>query len=508
MPFIIDPQQQAINQVAFNAPRRPVISQEDIKTMSGGSLGEFAAKATQELSNYIDERDFENRIGKATESGDLSQLLSITPRNEKQAAILNQKTGMFKALQDKAQQDRLFQLQRDTSDLTKQSQAEAITKAQMENQLFADAFRRRQEEMDFNNQVAQNVASQSGLKSLSKDGKFNVFSGVNEYEAMPDLRRQDLKALGLEPKEFSQHSFKSLNYLTLENNLKSLYESGEIDEEEFNKRMVELKNNYEQMTLSGKKSVAQDVESSEYVANKNMGKQLLAGKTEYNADAARKATSDFRFTDNYTKAIKEKEEKYGNNKATIDSIRGLQASLGNAIKGGAFSTGVVANLQQAFGEMASAGFWRSLSGKTTEEIMTQARLQGEIGMEVAERLRDVSGLAATDGEFRRTLMQVIGGDFTQEDVKLEILNGFSNKIQKKNYTIARQLVDDGLPEYYEQLPEYVNQSSQAKNKFSISKSDMNSAVNNKEVNGTVSNKETNASFDIVPRDKLDDILGF
>ena len=268
-------------------------------------------------------------------------------------------------------------------------------------------------------------------------------------------------------------------YNTLLSNLKFEAENKGWTNERFNKEKLKLDNDFETKSLFGVSQGQENLDKSDMKKARDIGIELLDGKQSYSDDERYVANDNFITTTAYkTNAkLKEKEDLFYKNDRTIKSVGRLSNSLGEAIKSGAFDTGVIANLQQAYGQMVTSGFWRKLSGKTNEEIMKQAGLQGSIGIEVAERLRDVSGLAATDGEFRRTLNQVIGGDFTQEDVKFEILNNFKNKLVERNTDIGKSLTKRGLVgEVYDVWSQYNKtdtktiSSSNAKNAKTINSS--------------------------------------
>ena len=192
-------------------------------------------------------------------------------------------------------------------------------------------------------------------------------------------------------------------------------------------------------------------ESGERVEKKDIksamayGKSIANNPSIYNEDEAIEKELNFRYTDVYNKNISLKDDEKDFNKEVISFNRnkGLFDVFDKAVKDGTYKSGIVQGLRNLAVKYTSKEF-TNLIELDRKEIKKIIGIEGQVGDGVAIYLKSLSGTAASQAEFARTLNNFVGKDLTQEDIKQEVFSNFIAKKARDLDVSAKRLAKRGL----------------------------------------------------------------
>jgi len=153
----------------------------------------------------------------------------------------------------------------------------------------------------------------------------------------------------------------------------------------------------------------------------------------------------------YTTKIQTLEDEARGAQRTIAAAQQLQKLVDDPN----YDTGFVENALNYLAKVAPDDIMEA----STEQIMADA----SVNQFTAQVLKDLSGLAASDQEAMRTMLQTVGSPEFQESVKRKTLKNYTTNVAKKLLELRKQLSDVGLPVTAKNLaPSVVEEPAQPK----------------------------------------------
>ena len=178
---------------------------------------------------------------------------------------------------------------------------------------------------------------------------------------------------------------------------------------------------------------------------RDYGKSIMGDVGLYDYDTAEEDETNFMQTDRYNKntLLKKDEEKFHLAKSSFEQNKGLFDIFDAAVKDGSYTSGIPETIGNVIGAYTNQEF-RDFIGLDIKAIKSRLGLEGQIGDGVATYLKGLSGTAASQAEFERTLGNFIGRDMTQEDIKQTVFENFITKKSRDIDVLAKSLARRGL----------------------------------------------------------------
>ncbi len=129
--------------------------------------------------------------------------------------------------------------------------------------------------------------------------------------------------------------------------------------------------------------------------------------------------AQFEQTPKYNSKVRDREDAYLTSAKTVKSINETYKQLEKAIRSGKFKSGFLDSMAQWAQERDPTG----KLGSGIEQLLAGASLQTV----TADVLKAYSGASATEQEFVRTMLRVVGDDNMQEEQKLALFKQFADK---------------------------------------------------------------------------------
>lgn len=175
------------------------------------------------------------------------------------------------------------------------------------------------------------------------------------------------------------------------------------------------------------------------------GREISKDMSTYDSTKAEDFEINFRYTDAYqkNKSLKDMEDDFATQMVSYEQNKALFDVFDAAVKDGSFKSGILTKAINIVGSIAPKEF-TDFIGLDREEIKNRLGLEGQLGDGVATYLKGLSGTAASQAEFIRTLNNFSKGDMTQEDVRATILENFVGKKERDLDVMAKRLAKRGL----------------------------------------------------------------
>ena len=160
-----------------------------------------------------------------------------------------------------------------------------------------------------------------------------------------------------------------------------------------------------------------------------VGNGLMDNNTQYTSLTKTQRDNldtQFKLTPVYSQ-YKKPLETFNSQYANLKFAEGFNKTLQEAVKNGTYKTGFLQNLKTTINKYTPKEL-RNMVGLPDKDLATKLDLQGTLGMMVAERLKAMSGTAASDDEFKRTLDYVIGNNnYNQQTQGIILSNNVRNQ---------------------------------------------------------------------------------
>jgi hypothetical protein len=286
---------------------------------------------------------------------------------------------------------------------------------------------------------------ESGLKKsdlldiVGADGEQDVMS-ITQYYNMPENER---------PKLYQKPTSSSSRRDSLQ------------QKEAAAKTLNEAKLNYQQNPTEANAAAVREAEeiytstvkgkseAKEYDEKNEVKTAVMYGRKmspeAYDPDEALNIELDFKYTDVYQRSstLKKEEDEFSNAIVTYNQTDRLYNVFSDAVANGEYKSGIIDTSIKTVSSYTPAQF-TNLIGLDREDIKKQIGLEGEIGDAVAQYLKGLSGTAASQNEFSRTLSNFIGDSFKQEDTREATIKAFTQKKKVDLDKRAKQLAKRGL----------------------------------------------------------------
>ena len=190
-------------------------------------------------------------------------------------------------------------------------------------------------------------------------------------------------------------------------------------------------------------------EASEYDEKTDIKRTLQYGRSlspeSYSTNEAMDMELDFKYTKAYQQntKLKNEEDEFNNAVVTYNQTKQLSDALFSAVEDGSYKSGIIDSTIKKVASYTTKDF-SSLIKLDRESIKEQIGLEGKLGDAVAQYLKNLSGTAASQSEFERTLNNFIGNDMLNEDIRAKKLMSFTNKKKDDLDKRAKQLAKRGL----------------------------------------------------------------
>jgi len=197
--------------------------------------------------------------------------------------------------------------------------------------------------------------------------------------------------------------------------------------------------------VEGKKEAGEIDDKADAKKATSYGRDIVKDGSKYNTETAENLEIDFRYTDAYlkNKPLQKLEDNFEKSTVSYNQNKSLYDIFAKAVDDGEYKSGVVDAAKKAVVKYTPTEF-RDLIGLDSEAIKKELGLEGQIGDGVATYLKGLSGTAAAQAEFVRTLNNFVGSNFAQEDVRESIFSNFVTKKKRDTDILAKKLAKRGL----------------------------------------------------------------
>jgi len=192
------------------------------------------------------------------------------------------------------------------------------------------------------------------------------------------------------------------------------------------------------------------------------GHSLLDGTGSNLTQAERdNLETQFKLTPVYSQ-YKKQLETFNNGFAQLKFAENFNKMFQAAIKNGTYKTGFIQNLRTTIDKYSPKEL-RSMMGLSDKELALKLGLQGTLGQMTAERLKLMSGTAASDDEFKRTVDYVVGSNSYNQNTQSVLLDNSVRNTAKLLANQGRLLVGSGFVgntyDRYKEIEAYLNQTN-------------------------------------------------
>ena len=167
-------------------------------------------------------------------------------------------------------------------------------------------------------------------------------------------------------------------------------------------------------------------------------KDIAKDITKYSDKDRANAEEQFVVSNNYKPYAKQHKE-FLDSVVTVENTDRLKKQLDKLIDSGSYKSDFFNNLSNTIKKYTPAD-WKKLSKEDVDKIAIEAK----VDKNTAAILKNISGTAASDQEFARTLGYTIGQMNYDEKTKQVIFNSSYEKLKNDTIEQGKQLVEDGL----------------------------------------------------------------
>jgi len=202
-------------------------------------------------------------------------------------------------------------------------------------------------------------------------------------------------------------------------------------------KKLEVSHSINTRMQGGTSQVREDKDVKDIVTSSDIGKKLNSGDNSISSSVREKAEAAFIHTDKYKTYKKAKlafDSEYNNYKFTNELNNKLQV----AIKSGDYKTGFIDTLKTTVAKYSSTEL-RGFMGMDEVKIAKKLGLEGSLGRSIAGVLKEMSGTAASDSEFGRTLSYTLGSQYYDEKSQSVLMNNTVNDLKTKLINNGRTL---------------------------------------------------------------------
>jgi len=199
---------------------------------------------------------------------------------------------------------------------------------------------------------------------------------------------------------------------------------------------------------AGAAQVREDKDIEGTIKAQDIGKALLAGDVnKYDAKTRQAAEVDFMNTPAYEKTYKKDYIDFRAKYNSYKYAKNLQTTIDEAIKDGTYKSGAWERFKTAVSKWTGKGLDR-------EELKKKIMLDAKQDAFVARILKDISGTAASDNEFDRTLGYTVGSGNYDEKARKYIFDANIDKQLQELSIQGEGLVKAGMVgDVYDKLQE-------------------------------------------------------